>query len=436
MTHPYRHKGPFFAKVEFGGGAAAASVASKPATTPAKATAAPAAAKPKPVGVRELAEKTRSKEGIIELLTDRKADLNPEQLEVVLEVAAEHGIDPNNPTGAEPEIAAEAEAPAGEATAPVVVDGSTGVPVTTRELMVGCRSEEGVKGLLNRKGDLDEEQLSVVKEAAAEFGMAEDEPGEVTAEVQANIAAAKAPASTKVVAKSEVAKAPEAAPGPLENIVGGTSDDVTGEVRQQDLKVPRLNLVNKSGDLSNDFTPGEFVLSKMVSLGGKEGTAPFEIVAIRMKLEYQQNLEYEDERTSLVFDTEAQVREAGFQASPKKGESNFGRVAHVEIMVPMPENCDEEHQALFADFIEGRPWCRAIYTVKSSAFTGFAGPLLSARATHLKNVGLKAGRWFISSRLQTNEVKGKKQSWWAPKLENGGLTSEAFRAYVDALLKS
>jgi hypothetical protein len=80
---------------------------------------------------------------------------------------------------------------------------------------------------------------------------------------------------------------------------------IFGEFGSDDIKLPRLNLVNKVGDLSNLFTPGAWVLKKEHQLTDvvKGEAGSLKVIAVRLGVEYQESLPYDPNVRPRVFAT-------------------------------------------------------------------------------------------------------------------------------------
>lgn len=199
--------------------------------------------------------------------------------------------------------------------------------------------------------------------------------------------------------------------------VAADTDDMQGEFTASDLRLPRINLANKSGKLGDDFGPGAFVLNKEVRLS--DGKTPLTVIALRIKKQFQENLKFDPDSDARprTFDTIDEVRANGGTLGYKKDCGEFSDIAHIEFLVKAPEGAEEEVLVHFTDEIEGSLYCRAVYTAASTAYAGVAKPIITARLTHLKATGLPGGRWEMTSRL----TQGKSNSWYSPVLKAAGL---------------
>lgn len=220
-------------------------------------------------------------------------------------------------------------------------------------------------------------------------------------------------------------------------LITDPSKGLVGEWTSDDIRLPRLNLVNKSGDLSNSFVPGTFVIQKEhqiseVMKDNKEKGDTITVIGARMGKQYQENIPYEDRESvpTRVFDRADQIREAGGYVSRKKGAGNFSEIAHIEFFVQENDSLSEEAEALFFYTFGEKKYARVIYTASSTSFSAVAVPMASALRGHLAETGLIGGFWHLGSVL----TKDAKNSWWSPTLRTAGLVEPEVQKEIQALL--
>ena len=205
-----------------------------------------------------------------------------------------------------------------------------------------------------------------------------------------------------------------------------------GEWTTQDTRLPRISLVNKSGELGNTYPPGTFVINKehqLNSLAEAGRGAPVRVIAARMAKQYRENTPFDPDSPSRIFNTSAEVREAGGSVSREKGAGFFSEMAHIEFFVEQPAGIADDAASLFCTEIDGKNYARVIYTAAGTAFGAVAVILASAIRGHLSSVGLSGGAWDLGSELK----KGTNMSWWQPTLRSAGLVSEATRNHIASL---
>lgn len=212
---------------------------------------------------------------------------------------------------------------------------------------------------------------------------------------------------------------------------------LVGEWTSEDLRLPRLSLVNKSGDLSNSFTPGCWVLQKEHQISdlakdNKERGNTITVIGARMAKQYQENIPYDlrDSVPTRVFNTAAEVRAVNGVVSRRKGESNFSEIAHIEFFVQENDTVSEDAKALFYYTFGDKKYARVIYTASSTAFSAVAVTMASALKGHLAIPGLVGGFWHLGSALEKNP----KNSWWIPTLRSAGLVAADVQEEIKAIL--
>lgn len=233
--------------------------------------------------------------------------------------------------------------------------------------------------------------------------------------------------------QEEVSKAiAPAAPKTVAVNSASVEDDFIGEATREDIRLPRLYLVGKTGDLSNSFSPGSFVVAKEAAIS--DGKTPLIITAVRGRKQYQNNVPWDDperQEKTRVVDTPQEVKEAGGVITYEKGEDNYSAIAHFELLIEKPDDIGPEGESHFFTEICGKQFAHVVWTLSGSAYSGAAVPILTARLSgHLRPTGFRGGSWSLSSKI---EVKGK-LSWWKPVLRSNGLHSEEFLEALKGVL--
>jgi hypothetical protein len=210
------------------------------------------------------------------------------------------------------------------------------------------------------------------------------------------------------------------------NVSSSQGADVQGEVNLSDLRLPRLNLVQRTGDLPDRFDFGSFVINKEVSLG-----KTVEFIALSIKKQYQEKRPYGDTERGAIYDTAEQVREAG--GSLGYADYQFSELAHIFLLVKMPEGLEDSPDAasvvdLFMYEIDGARYAPVIYSVGRSSYTSLAKALLTARQFMLRK-GLWTGRWTMTSKVD----KGPKGTWVTPLPTFKGKLSDEDAATADSI---
>lgn len=242
----------------------------------------------------------------------------------------------------------------------------------------------------------------------------------------------KAPAEsneTAIVVKPELAVAVPSIAEPAKGLLG--------EWTAQDTRLPRLNLVNKSGELANTFVPGTYVVNKefqinQLSADSRERSNPINVIVATMAKQYQENIPY-DERESTparLFNKASEVMAEGGQVSRLSGAGKFSEIAHIELFLEEPEGMSEDAQALFYYTFGPKKYTRVMWTVSGTAFGAVAVTIASALRGHLSSTGLTGGQWLLGANL----IKGQKNSWWQPSIRTNGLVAPEVAKQVEGSL--
>ena len=215
---------------------------------------------------------------------------------------------------------------------------------------------------------------------------------------------------------------------------------LVGDWSASDTRLPRINLVNKTGVLADQFTPGSWVLDKQHQISkidptDKKKGVPVRVIALQMMKQYQENIPYDDRENTPVrlFSSAAQVREAGGQVHWTRGANFFSEIATVEFLIQGIEELTDEAESLFYNIdSDGKRYTRAVATFASTAYSGVAVPLATSLRTHLAATGLKGGQWDLGSVIMTKADK----SWWTPTVRSAGLVTPAQKELVDSLAEA
>jgi len=210
-----------------------------------------------------------------------------------------------------------------------------------------------------------------------------------------------------------------------------------GDWSASDTKLPRINLVNKTGVLADQFSPGTWVLDKQHQISGidpsdKKKGVSLRVIALQMMKQYQENIPYDDRENTQVrmFSTASQVRDVGGQVHWTRGANFFSEIATVEFLIQAIEGLCEESESLFYNIAsDGTRYTRAVATFASTSYSGVAVPIATSLRTHLAACGLKGGQWDLGSLITTKADK----SWWTPTIRSAGLVTEAQKELINAL---
>lgn len=199
--------------------------------------------------------------------------------------------------------------------------------------------------------------------------------------------------------------------------------DAEGEINQSDVRIPRLNVVAKVGELSNVFTPGDLVLNKETKLVAKE--QPIIVTPVKIRKTYQEDTEF-GEDMGRTAKTLAEVQAFGGQIDDREGEKFWIPVADIIFLVKKPANASPDADALFYEEIGGEQYLLAAYTARKSAYTAVAKPIFRAK---LQSGTVKGLNYELSVKLRTYEGN----TWFAPNLRPAGKPSEALATYLSSV---
>lgn len=182
----------------------------------------------------------------------------------------------------------------------------------------------------------------------------------------------------------------------------------TGNISREDILLPRVNLVQKSGKLCDDFQPGSFLFEKQVVLA-KPGDS-FTAVVLGHSKYYQEKVEYGSDEFGRRANNEEEVRNLGGTTTwGVNDKPYFQPVADLLLAIKAPEGIDEEALGLFPFEHDGDHYAVAVYTVASSAYTSLAKRVFTDSLYTLK-AGLHLGEYSIHSELKRNAAN----SWYVP----------------------
>jgi len=245
-----------------------------------------------------------------------------------------------------------------------------------------------------------------------------------------------APKGAKSAPKGRTAKsAPVDEPGEDENTetrvvrqdqAGAGYGDVAGEVDQSDIKKPKLKIVHSVGDLSERFpqNQGYYCLGGEVLL--TDPKTPLDICVVQANVIYQENLVYGSEDMPRVFNTLAEVKDAGGWIEWIDNEKPpFSKALNAVVLIERPEGIADVDAGFFCLEIEGKEYALAQWRLTGTAYTSAGKDILTAKA-------MSGGRPLCSRlfKLTTERVK-KGVNWvWVPRVKNAGKTSDEFQTFV------
>jgi len=168
---------------------------------------------------------------------------------------------------------------------------------------------------------------------------------------------------------------------------------IVGEVDAQDFSLCYLSLCQKSGQLADDFKPGNFVFGKAIDLG----TAVL-VIPVRATKFYEEDCPF-GTGSGRVWTRRADIPE----------DEPFREAANIDFLVKI----EQAVSALSVTYNE-ETWACARFVVRKSSYSIFK-TLVTDTSGFLKG-GLHTGRYQLISEKRSND----KNSWYVPTLRAEG----------------
>jgi hypothetical protein len=211
-----------------------------------------------------------------------------------------------------------------------------------------------------------------------------------------------------------------------------------------DIILPRINIVQKVGDLSEIFSPGEIVLKQSLVIhspgkNGQPGDPPLNITVLGFK-KTQFAEKVVGGVMGILAHTEAEVCKHGgtldykeWDASEKAAKAGTGkalryfqRLATALCLVEKPGKLVDEDHIEFPYECEGKFYALVLWSMKGTAYTHAAKAMFTARKIgHLRS-GYAKQSWGLTSKME----KFGENFAAVPVVRPGAKNSEAFQAFV------
>ncbi len=219
--------------------------------------------------------------------------------------------------------------------------------------------------------------------------------------------------------------------------VGGFRDEAD-DVDGSDIVLPRINIVQKVGDLSQAFEAGTLVLGQKLQL-----TNPCRILIIgRRSKQYVERVP--GGQPGRILNDIADVAAAGgtldYNEAQEREIPLFQTMITWMVLVQAPGDVTEEEALMFPfEFTDGTRYALALWSTKGTAYTHAAKHLLTAR-----NNGLFKGRFVPALKasyvnqffLLGAEMKRYERNYAAiPTLELDVETSDEFKLWMATTLR-
>lgn len=167
-----------------------------------------------------------------------------------------------------------------------------------------------------------------------------------------------------------------------------------------DIVFPRLNIVQKVGDLSNSFEHGSILLAQNEILytppvkDGKgkvteAGTPPVEIVVMGFKKKrFIEKVPFDSGIRSRVFGSEQEVVKNGgtlsyqeWELKKSEGISLFNPSVDCLVGIRKPDGVADQHELSFGYHVGDQRWAVALWQLTRTSYTAAAKKLFTERAT-------------------------------------------------------
>lgn len=227
----------------------------------------------------------------------------------------------------------------------------------------------------------------------------------------------------------------ETGTAPLAQNTSGNAG-LEGDISKEDILFPYMQVVAKTGNLSDEFTPGHIVFNKEVELS--DGKTPLIVTPLRLKKGWVEDTDFDSEVAPRRFSTLEEAVSEGFSEQYGMAKRVVPE-AYVLFLVPVDEEYAtiEAPHHLLSDGTErakqvfgGQPkfgFARAMYICKGSAYNAVAKPLITAACSgHLRG-GLHTGSFSLTTYIKTYH----KNSWWCPKMKSAGKHDPEFIQWLE-----
>jgi len=211
-------------------------------------------------------------------------------------------------------------------------------------------------------------------------------------------------------------------------IQGSVDGQIQGEFSRRDLTIPKINLVNKTGELSNQFPPGSFVYNREILLG--DGKKPATITVTRIAKFYLQDVPYGSGEMPKNFTSIRDVRAAGgaLAGDPdvEEGTDTYSEAMTCIVLVKSPAKA----HPLFPFEFAGDHYALAQWLLTKSAYKA-TGRKLFTDSQFVLREGIDTAAYELTSSLRTNSAA----SWYVPTVKLASRHTPEFIEFVRGLVK-
>lgn len=218
----------------------------------------------------------------------------------------------------------------------------------------------------------------------------------------------------------------------------------------KDIILPRLNIVQGSGELKNSFPMGAIVFNQAVILydppvinaktgaSEKAGLPPFTLTVLGFRpTRFVEKIEGGER--GLLLDSEKQVREAGgtvdykeWILKKKDGMKRFEYLAEAVVVIERPDHVADD-DTVFVYPVEGKKLALALWSMKGTAYTAAAKRVFfTARSMGCLRSGYPTYNFLVSTRKET----GHGNTWFVPVCLPKTKTTPEFLGFAAGILNA
>ena len=198
-----------------------------------------------------------------------------------------------------------------------------------------------------------------------------------------------------------------------------------------DVVLPRMNIVQRTGQLSELFEKGSLLLNKELVIGNGDVPVKLAIVGFR-PMQYAERVPGSSEMGN-ICDTPEEVENLGGTTSwdihKTTQQHIYQKLATAMVIIEEPEGFAADDQ--FPYEIEGKKYAVALWGMKGTAFTHGAKNFFTARRFGALRTGYMSRWYFVSTRLK--EYDGGNFAY-IPVLKLGDPTPEGLRLLASEIL--
>lgn len=199
----------------------------------------------------------------------------------------------------------------------------------------------------------------------------------------------------------------------------------------RDIVIPRLNMVQKVGPLSEQFTPGLLVLDQELVL-----PQPLDAVLLGFRpTRYVERVP--GGALGNICNSEAEVVEAGGTLDFKEAQSTdkpwYQYEATAILLIKKPDAVTDDSKFPFE--FDGKKWGLFTWSMKGSAYTHAVKPLKTARRIGYLRANLGKEYYSFTFKITVDLEKFRTgNAAYVPVFEKGDETSKEFIKFIKAIL--